>query len=135
MTLVFHSLAARLPVQLPAATAYERRLAEEDRSWAKMPRRLIDDLERGNITFAGFALRAWLIGRTNHKTGEYAATVSTIRDAVQWPWKSDQRSRSASDSRPSCSISGLGRRSKVTASGCSAPGAAGRSTWLATPRG
>jgi hypothetical protein len=63
--------------------------ANADPRWGKVPARFYDDLERGNITLAGFALRAYLIGRTNHKTGEYAATVASIKDAVQWR-QSDQ---------------------------------------------
>ncbi|MBA2360335.1 MAG: hypothetical protein H0V79_05225 [Actinobacteria bacterium] len=66
--------------------------AGDDPRWGKVPARFYDDLERGDITLDGFALRAYLIGRTNHHTGEYAATVSAIADAVQWR-KSDQQLR------------------------------------------
>lgn len=64
----------------------------DDPRFARIPARLLEELEAGEITFAGFALRVYLIGRTNHHTGRHVTTLAALRDLLAWPW-SDQKLR------------------------------------------
>jgi hypothetical protein len=59
-------------------------MSGDDRRFARIPARLFDELEAGQITFAGLALRAFLIEKTNHRTGQYSTTLSALRDQVGW---------------------------------------------------
>lgn len=63
-----------------------------DPRFARIPVRLLDQLQRGEISLAGFALRVYLIGRTNHHTLEFISTIAALRDALGWR-TSDQHLR------------------------------------------
>src|SRR5262245_4817400 len=64
-----------------------------DERWSRVPRRLHDALEAGEISAAGFLLRAFLIGKVNHRTGVYRATLADLHSATAWPWKREHLRR------------------------------------------
>jgi hypothetical protein len=64
----------------------------DDPRFARIPIRLLDELESGQLSFAGLALRVYLIGRTSHHTSRHQTTLAAMRDLVAWPW-GDQKLR------------------------------------------
>jgi hypothetical protein len=51
----------------------------------KLPRRLADKVECGDLTLHDLGLLAFIRARVNWRTGEYAATIQELKRASRWP--------------------------------------------------
>jgi hypothetical protein len=58
----------------------------DDPRYARVPERLVAQLERGELRPAGLLLRVYLIRRANPYTREFATTLAALSDALHWPW-------------------------------------------------
>src|SRR4051794_29295596 len=60
--------------------------------FTRIPQRLVTALERGEISYAAFAVTCFLAMKADYQTGELAITLNALRDALQF--RGDERTLS-----------------------------------------